>query len=368
MDPKTRIKWVLAGVLLMGVLLYLLRAVLTPVFFALVLAYFLDPVIDRFEEWRIPRTPAIALFVVGVLAGFIALILLVAPMVQKETVELSKNLPKYTQRFRQTVLPWLAEKSGRKLPASFDEAINTASRYASELPPEVIRPFANFVGKILGNTAYLLMGLLNLIIIPVFTFYFLRDCDDLKLKAAELIPLPYRDWTIERLRRVDDVLGAFIRGQLTVCTILAVLYSLGLWLVGVDLAIVIGVVSGYLFIVPYLGTVVGVIAASLMVLLEFHDISRLLLVWAVFAVVQLMEGYIFTPKIVGSRVGLSPVAVILALLVGAGLFGLLGILIAVPAAAVLKIFAEEIVGMYRSSSIYTGKAQKQEIAEEVEKS
>ncbi len=366
MNPKTRIKWVLAGVLIIGLLLYFLRVVLVPVFFALVLAYILDPIIDRFEKRRIPRTVAIVIFVVGVLAIFAALVLLVAPMVQKELVGLAKNLPNYIHYLRETVIPWLAEHSGGKLPASLDEAVETTSRYVSQLPPEIIRPFANFVGKVLSNTAYILMGLLNLVIIPVFTFYFLRDFDALKTKAADLIPLPYREWTLDRLGRVDEVLGAFIRGQLTVCTILAVLYSLGLWLVGVDLAIVIGVIAGYLFIVPYLGTVVGVLAGSLMVLLEFHDFSHLLMVWVVFGVVQLLEGYIFTPKIVGSRVGLSPVSVILALLVGAGLFGLLGILIAVPAAAVLKIFAEEFVRVYRSSSIYTGEDNKIEASGEQE--
>jgi len=365
MGPKTRIRWVFGGIVVLGILLYLLRTVLSPVFLSLVLAYILDPVIDRFEKRRIPRSAAIGIFVVAVMVFFAALILLIAPMIQREMVALTQNLPDYTQRFKDNVLPWLIQRSGGHFPTSISDAMGNMSKYATQLPPEVIRPFAGFIGKVLGNTAYLLLSLLSVILVPVFTFYFLRDFDDLKAKAAGLIPLPYREWTITRFRKVDEVLGSFIRGQLTVCTILAVLYSFGLWLVGVDLAVVIGVTAGYLFIVPYLGTIVGVVAASIMALLQYHDFLHLVLVWLVFGLVQLSEGYFFTPKIVGSRVGLNPVSVIIALLVAGGLFGFLGILIAVPVAAVLKIFAAEVIDIYRASPVYTGEDKKP--LDEVEK-
>ena len=349
---------------MVGVLLYLLRTVLWPVFLALVLAYIFDPLIDKFEEHHIPRSLAIIICVVAVVVGLGILILLVAPSVQKEMVSLARNLPEYTAQLKDKALPWLEKILGAKLPASLEGLMETASVSVSKLPPEIIKPFASFIGKLLGNTATFLLSVLTLFLIPVFTFYFLRDFDLFRQKVVDLIPLPYREWTLDQLRQVDRVLGAFIRGQLSVCTILAVLYSLGLWLVGIDLALVIGVSAGYLFIVPYLGTVVGLVAATIMVLLEFRDLLHVLLVWGVFGVVQILEGYLFTPRIVGRKVGLSPIAVIVALLVGGGLFGFLGILIAVPIAAVLKILSREFIRLYKSSPVFTGENHQPELVEE----
>lgn len=334
--------------------MYLLRAVLWPVFLALVLAYLFDPLIDRFERRHIPRSIAIFLCVLTVVAALAVLIFLVAPSVQRELVAMAQNLPRYTARFKELALPWLERLAGTRLPASLEGMMETASGYVANLPPDVIRPFASLFGRILSNTATLLLSLLNLILIPVFTFYFLRDFDRYVVRLRDLVPLPYRDWTLEQARKVDQVLGGFVRGQLSVCTILAVLYSLGLWLVGIDLAFVIGVSAGYLFIIPYLGTVLGLVAASVMALLEFRDVLHVLLVCGVFGVAQLVEGYLLTPKLVGSKVGLSPVAVILALLVGGGLFGFLGVLIAIPVAAVLKILFGEFLRVYVKSPVYTG--------------
>jgi len=356
MQPRARVVWVLASLAAAGLLLYLLRTVLTPVFIALALAYMMDPVIDRFESWRLPRTLAILMFIGILLLFFAASVFLLVPAVQKEMSSLTGNLPGYINDAKEQVLPFLEERFDMRVPHSFEEVVETVSDGAGKLSPALIKPFAGFAGKILGNTAYFLLGLLNLVLVPVFTFYFLRDFDSMKERVAGLIPLPYKEWMLERMRRVDRALSSFIRGQLMVCAFLAVLYSAGLLLVGVDLALVIGVASGILFIVPYLGTIVGVVVASLMALLEFRDISHLLMVWGVFALVQLVESYLLTPRIVGTQVGLSPVAVILALLIGGGLFGFVGILIAVPAAAVLKIFAGDLVDFYLASGMYGAEA------------
>jgi predicted PurR-regulated permease PerM len=237
---------------------------------------------------------------------------------------------------------------------TLNEAISEITANVQKIPPDVIKPFASIVKKIFSNTLYIVLGLLNLVVAPVFTFYFLRDFDLMKKRAAELIPLAYREWTLGKFRQVDETLGAFLRGQLTVCTMLAVLYSFGLMIVGIDMAVIIGVSAGYLFIVPYLGTIFGIITASIMALLKFHDFWHVLGVWVVFLVVQLFETYFLTPRIVGDRVGLNPVLVILALLIGGGLFGFLGILLAVPVAAVLKIFASDLVNYYQSTELYLG--------------
>lgn len=360
MDPKTRIRWVLTGVLALGILLYLLRVVLSPVLLAMVIAYILDPVIDRLEERGIPRTPAIFMFLFGVLVAIAAFVLILIPVVGKEISALVDAFPAYYARVRETVFPVMEGLLGKKLPTTLDGALKEITIHLEKIPPDIIKPFASIIKKIFSNTLLMLMGLLNVIIVPVFAYYFLRDFDLMKARAAGLIPLPYREWTVDKFRQVDDVLGAFMRGQLTLCTILAAMYSGGLLLTGIDLAVVIGVLSGYLFIVPYLGTIVGVVAASIMALLKFHDLQHVLAVLAVFAVVQLIESYLLTPKIVGDKVGLSPVMIILALLIGAGLFGFLGILLAVPVVAVLKIFADDLIEYYRASELFLGEEHVEE--------
>lgn len=354
MDPKTRIRWVGIGVLALGALFYLLRAVLAPVFLALVLAYLLDPVIDRFEKRGIPRTPAIFMFLMAVLLSVVLVVLVLIPVVQREVAAVVASVPEYAQRVRESVYPRLQRVAGQRLPTTLDEAVSAITSNVQNISPDILKPFAAILKKVFSNTFYIILGLLNLILAPVFTFYFLRDFDKMKARTAEMIPLAYRDWMIGKFKQVDEVLGAFLRGQLTVCTLLAAMYSGGLMIVGIDMAVVIGVTSGYLFIVPYLGTIFGIVMASLLALLKFHDFWHVGAVWIVFVVVQLFESYFLTPRIVGDRVGLNPVLVIMALLIGGSLFGFLGILIAVPLAAVLKIFASDLMNYYRASELYLG--------------
>lgn len=344
----------IAGLAGLCVLLYLLRTVLTPVFLSLLLAYLLDPLIDKMEARRIPRTVAISIFVGATLVVVVAVLLVIIPIAQREISSAVAAFPYYFARFQENITAWLGKIFGAHLPTTLDEIIRDISSNLDKIPPTVVTPFAELIKKLFSNTMYLVLGLLNLVVVPVFTFYFLRDFDRMKERAATLVPVAYRDWTVEKFRQMDETLGAFLRGQLTVCTVLALLYSAGLVMTGIDMAVVIGVLSGYLFIVPYLGTIFGIVAASIMALLKFHDLLHLLGVWGVFAGVQFFESYFLTPRIVGEQVGLKPVSVIIALLIGGSLFGFLGILIAVPTAAVLKIFADDLLELYRQSEFYWG--------------
>lgn len=366
MDAKTRIKWAIVGLAGLCVLLYLLRTVLTPVFLSLLLAYLLDPLIDKMEARRIPRTVAIFIFVGVLLSLAVAVLLILIPIAQREISSAVSAFPYYFARFQENVTPWLEKTFGTHLPTTLDEVMREISANLDKIPTEVVKPFAGIIKKIFSNTLYIVLGLLNLVVVPVFTFYFLRDFDKMKSKAVALVPVAYRNWTVEKFRQVDKTLGAFLRGQLTVCTVLAVLYSVGLVMTGIDMAVVIGVSSGYLFIVPYLGTIFGIVTASIMALLKFHDFWHVLAVWGVFAVVQFFESYILTPRVVGEQVGLKPVSVIIALLIGGSLFGFLGILIAVPTAAVLKIFADDLLELYRKSEFYLGGLKKAETKEGTE--
>lgn len=335
-------------------LLYLLRNALVPVFAAMVLAYLLDPLIDRLEARKINRSAAILMLagVVTVAAVFLGGFLLV--QAQRELVEVFHNLPGYIERVQGRMGPFMSEHLGVELPESFEGAVTEVKNQVKSLDPSALKPVTTVLGRITSSTVAFVSWMVGLFIIPVFLFYFLRDWDLMKVAAADYVPVPHREYVIDKARKIDEILGAFMRGQLTICLVLGVLYSLGLLAVGIDLAVVIGMFAGLAFIVPYLGTILGVAAASVMALLE-HGLSwHLLAAWGVFGGVQIFEGTILTPRVMGEKVGLSPVIVIIALLVGADFLGLLGMLVAVPAAAVAKVFFEDAVERYRNSEFFLG--------------
>jgi predicted PurR-regulated permease PerM len=350
MDPKKlwRLLMVIAAAVAAVGLIYLLRTALLPVLVALILAYLLDPVIDRLEARKIPRSAAIFMLA-GVLFLLIALVGgFLAVQAQRELVALYHDLPGYLQRFQGKVAPLARHYLGIRIPTTLQAALAVAEARLANIDPAALKPVSALLGQVTRSTLAFVSWAISL----VFLFYVLRDWDRLKESALDYVPHSHRAYARTKARQIDEILGAFIRGQLTVCVILGVLYSLGLMLTGIDLAVVIGFSAGILFIVPYFGTVLGIAAASIMALLKFGIAWQLVGVWAAFGVAQLLESTIITPRIMGDRVGLSPVIVIFALLVGADLLGILGMLIAVPCAAVIKVFVREALDRYRASQFF----------------
>ena len=196
---------------------------------------------------------------------------------------------------------------------------------------------SSVLSSIFKSTMSMLSALMHIVLVPVIAYYLLVSFEDIREGITDLIPPYTREPILQRLREMDMVLAAFIRGQLTIASILGVLYSLGFLMIGIDLALVLGLVSGVLWIVPYLGTLVAIVGGSALALAQFGDVTHVVYVWAWIGAVQLCEGYILTPKIVGEAIGLHPVVYILALIVGANLFGFVGMLVAIPVTAVLKV-------------------------------
>lgn len=362
MSTKRNQRIIIAALLLLllAAFLYLLRKPLTPVFIALFLAYLFDPLIDKMESWKINRTVSIfilAAFGVVVIGGVLFFLLFQA---QRELVELFNNLPGYLSTVQEKLSPLAKEYLGIDLPHNMQELLDKAKSEIEKLEPANLKPVSTAAAGIFSSTLALFGWLVSILVVPVFLFYFLRDWDTMKYEILEYVPLPYRDYVEDRALKVDEALGAFIRGQLTICFILGVLYTGGLLILGVDMAVLIGMGSGALFIVPYFGTIVGVIAATIMALLEFGMAWQVLGVWAVFGVIQVFEGNIMTPKIMGDRVGISPVIIIIALLIGAELLGFLGILVAVPTTAVLKVFMKDSMERYRSTEFFQGESREPE--------
>lgn len=346
-------KWlVFAGVLISGWLVYLLAPVLTPFLAAALLAYLGDPLADRLEARKLSRTVSV-LVVFLVLFLVLTLVLIFGvPMLERQIVRFIARLPQDLAWLQQNVLPWIEQRLGLETGLlsldSLQQSITAHWKEAGGAAAQVLSS--------LGSSGVtLLHWVTNLLLIPVLTFYLLRDWDVLVARIHEMLPRPI-EATVARLARESDlVLGAFLRGQLSVMLALGVIYSVGLALTGLDFALLIGMLAGLLSFVPYMGFVVGLLTAGFAVLMQTHDLINLVPVLIVFGVGQLIEGMLLTPWLVGDRIGLHPVAVIFAVLAGGQLFGFVGVLLALPTAAVLAVVVRHAHERYRASQLYDGR-------------
>lgn len=340
----------LAAALLL-LLLWRLSAVFMPFAVALGLAYLLNPLLDFLERRRVGRITGVWLILLAVFVAAATALAFLMPAVQEEVGVLVANAPLYAEKMRELVFSIL-ERFGIALPqtgAGFADFVVERIRGVS---PDVIPTVAAAVFRGAGGAFSLVMGFLNLLIIPVMTFYLLKDFPALKDGIYSLIPRHRLAGVSGLFSEIDDILSSFVRGQLLVCLILGILYSAGLLLVGVDLAILIGLVSGLISFIPYLGLMVGMVVSVVMAAVKFGDVLHPAMAMLVFVVVQTLEGTVISPKIVGEKVGLHPVTIILAVMVGGALMGFVGILIAVPAAAAGNVLLRHAVERYRGSPAY----------------
>jgi predicted PurR-regulated permease PerM len=341
--------FILALVLAGGWLLYLLAPVLTPFLLSALLAYLGDPLVDRLQRLGVSRTVGVlTVFGVMFVTGLLALVVLL-PMLSHQTIAFLNNIPEALDWLQKQLLPRIAALAGVEVPSIDIEALRSAI-------VDHWRQVGSVAGTVmssLGRSGQVLLGWLTyVLLIPVVTFYLLRDWDHLVTAVRDLLPQRAAPTIGKLAREIDAVLAEFLRGQLTVMLALAVIYFCGLWMVGLDLAFVIGMLAGLLSFVPYLGVIVGVAAAVVAAFLQFHDATHLLGVAAVFSVGQLLEGMVLSPMLVGDRIGLHPVAVIFAVMAGGQLFGFFGVLVALPVAAVVVVLLRHSRDEYLKSEIY----------------
>lgn len=331
MSVDRRTNWLIA-VALTGWLLYLLAPVLTPFVAAALLAYIGDPLADRLQRFKLPRTLAVVAVFLLTFTVLVLLVVLVGPLIRTQVSALLAALPGLLEQVEQVWLPslsgWLNIETGD------DVGIGAFLANYSEMAGTWGAKVLVSVSKSGGAVA---AAVLSLFLVPILTFYLLRDWDTIMTHLGALIPSRQRDTVVKLARDTDEVLGGFLRGQLLVMLALSVIYSVGLSLVGLKFAIAIGVVSGLVSFVPYLGFVFGIGLAALTVALEPNPLWLMIGVIATFTIAQLLEGSILTPKLVGDRIGLHPVLIIFAIAAGGQLFGFFGILLALPAAAVLSV-------------------------------
>lgn len=337
-----------------GWLVYLLAPVITPFAISAGLAYLGDPMVDRLEavsvrRWKVGRTLAVSVVFLLMLVLLTVVLVILIPKLVEQIRLLIERLPGWIEWLSGTALPWIAGKAGVEL-KGFDTAQFTAmmQNYWKEISTAAFSVI-DIVSR--GGMAFA-VWLVNLVLIPVVTFYLLRDWDLLKRGVQNLLPRKVEVDVSQLAAEIDEVLSAFIRGQLMVMFALGVIYSIGLSLVGIELAVLIGMGAGLLSIVPYLGSLIGVLAAVVAAVFQFHDWVHPLMVLFVFGFGQMVESMFLTPKLVGDRIGLHPVAVIFAVLAGGQLFGFLGILLALPLAAAINVLIRHVHRKYRNSELY----------------
>jgi predicted PurR-regulated permease PerM len=344
-------KWlILTIIIICGYLLYLLAPILTPFLISAFLAYLGDPAVDKLETIKFSRTVSVVfvfflMFIIAVCFFFI-----IFPLLEEQIRRLFTRIPEMIDWIQTGFIPWLSQRFGLDL-NSID---------LNQIKSSLLGQWKTFgsIGarvftEISASGQLILLWISYFLLIPVVTFYLLRDWDLLVGRIREAIPRKYESVVTDLIKNCDAVLAEFFRGQLLVMFAQGVFYSIGLWIVGLEFSLLIGLSAGLVSFVPYLGVIVGIVIAGIAAVMQFQNVIHVVYVLIVFGAGQILEGMVLTPLLVGDRIGLHPVAVIFAVMAGAQLFGFFGMLIALPVAAVITVLLRHFHGQYLNSSFYT---------------
>lgn len=344
-----RWQWLALSVVI-GLLIWQLGPVLTPFVVSALLAWLGNPMVAKLECSGRSRTSAVIIVFATMSVILAAALLVLVPLLENQIAQLIDWLPRLAEWITGTAVPWLETRFRVSLAGYFDPAV------LAELLTGHWKQAGGVAASVLGGISKSGLAILgwaaNLLLIPVVSFYFLRDWRSMLAQLRGLLPRPIEPTVVELARQSDEVLGGFLRGQLSVMLSLGAIYAIGLWLVGLDLGLLIGVVAGLVSFVPYLGAFVGVAAAVIATLVQHGDLLHFALVLAVFGFGQIAESFFLTPWLVGDRIGMHPVGVIFAIMAGGKLFGFIGVLLALPAAAVVMVLLRYAHQRYTASSMY----------------
>ncbi len=337
-----------AAMLGFGLLLWVLSPILAPFLAAAILAYIFDPLVTKLAASGVPRSLATVIAVLLLIFSVALLLIIILPLFYKEIAQLIAQMPAFLEQIKTHALPWVNDKFGVSLtldPSSFRQFITDNLQDAGGVAKKI------FASVSVGGLA--VVGfLVNLLLIPVVLFYFLRDWGTLLGNLDAMVPRRFHGTVSMLTKEIDAILSEFLRGQLSVMVLMAVYYVGGLWLVGLNFALPVGLITGILVFVPYLGSGTGLLLGTVAAVMQFPSMTGVFLVWTVFGVGQLLEGFAVTPWLVGDRIGLHPVAVIFALLAFGQVFGFFGLLLALPASAAILVGLRHLQGSYRASDLY----------------
>lgn len=342
--------WFYLAVALIAVLfVYLLSPILAPFLVGALLAYVGDPLVDWLETRKLPRTAAVCIVFVSLSLALVLALLLLIPLLGQQIDTLIEKLPHWIFFMQEKLLPWIEHRFGVSMAAlSIDQLTAMLSGHWQQAGDVVA-----VVLKQVSQSALAFFGwIANVTLIPVVAFYLLRDWDLMIAKLHDLLPRTIEGVVGRLARECDEVLSAFLRGQLLVMLALGVIYSVGLTIVGVDLALLLGTLAGLAAVVPYMGFIVGIVASGIAAYLQFQEWLPLLYVAIVFGFGQMLEGMVLTPMLVGDKIGLHPVAVIFAIMAGGQLAGFVGVLLALPLAAIVMVLLHYLHERYKDSALY----------------
>lgn len=330
---------------IISVCLIFIPNTMIPLLIGLALAYAFDPFIDYFENKGIKREKAVFWFFIAVGFIFLLTITIVLPFLFIQLSELIEKFPNLLI----TALNFIADKFNIETSSIKNQLLNFLTQHYNS---EAFTKLANILRNVFSSTANWIFSFFSALIIPIFFYFFILDIDKMKSNLFKLIPKDYQNYVGIRVKKVDNILSGFIRGQLLVSFIMCFLYSFGFFVIDLQYGLLIGVMSGILNIVPYLGVTFGLIASILMSFFAKNILMKIILILVVFSIVQFIEGFIITPKIVGKKVGLSPLITILSVLIGGELFGISGMLVAIPLFGILKVILRDCKAAYLKSNLY----------------
>jgi predicted PurR-regulated permease PerM len=348
---RSQVIWILVSLLVAGWLVWLLGPVLTPFFVSILIAYMVNPIVGWLERHRIGRSLAVSLVFALAFLLVVLVLLIVVPVLIREVADFLGRVPGYLDTLQRTVIPWIEQYAGVELSLQAFDA-----ERARSLIQDYFANIAGAAGNILSvmtqSGGRFLVWISSMVLIPLVTFYLLRDWQPMMDVFRDMLPRNIEPTVVKLLQDCDEALGGFLRGQLLVMVGLGIIFSLGLWLVGLNNAVAIGMIAGLVSFVPYLGAIIGIVLAGVTAFIQDPSPVFLLGVGAVFLVGQLVESFVLTPKLVGDRIGLHPVLVIFAVMAGGQLFGFAGVLLALPAAAAGTVLVRFAYDTYKQSAIY----------------
>ena len=330
--------------------MYLLAPILTPFLISAFLAYIGDPAVDRLEAIKFSRTVSVVFVFSLMLIIGLCFLLVVFPLMEEQIRRLLIRIPGMIDWAQSEFIPWISQRFGLQLDSIDLDGLKQSLMGNWQTVGNIA---GKFLARVSASGQLILLWISTLLLVPVVTFYLLRDWDILVAKIRELIPRKQEAVIIKLVKEGDAVLAEFFRGQLLLMFAQAVFYSIGLWLVGLEFSLLIGLTAGLVSFVPYLGVIVGIVIAGTAAFMQFHDVIHIVYILIVFGIGQVLEGMVLTPLLVGDRIGLHPVAVIFAVMAGAQLFGFFGMLIALPVAAVITVLLRHFHEQYLNSNFYT---------------
>ncbi len=340
--------WLIGAAVVFVAALHWLGPVITPFLVGAILAYLGNPIVNRCERAGIARTIGTLIAVAVLMLAILAIFIVLVPLLQAELGLMLRRLPELGERFMGDVAPWIEQKFGIALSLDLDTAKQLVASNLDSARDLSLKLLAG----VRSGGLLLIALLVNVVLIPVVMFYLLRDWNDIAFRIADLVPRRWSATTLGIAHDIDHVLAEFLRGQVLVMVSLAIYYSIALSVVGLRFALPIGVLTGLLVFIPYVGFGLGLVLATFAALLQWTGWPGFLAVMAVYGVGQIVENYVLVPYLVGDRIGLHPLAVIFALLAFGQLFGFAGVLLALPVSAALLVALRRLRAQYVASPLY----------------